>query len=117
MNFALQEQIFSCMLEISSMYEITSRVDAVIRKLFPPKDQATVRQILLEECSDKLPLVKNPNEIERIQLGILKLSLGDVSTFLEAAHMARRDWRDVLVAAGFGNDLEAHSHWAAEVCK
>ena len=99
------------------MYQITSRVDAVIGRLFPAEDQATVHQILLEECSDKLPLVKNSNEIERIQLGILKLSLGDVSKFLEAAHMARRDWRDVLVAAGFGNDLEAHSNWAAEVCR
>ena len=105
------------MLEISSMYQLTSRVNAVIGRLFASEDQVTVHQILLEECSDKLPLVKNPNEIERIQLGILKLSMGDVSKFLEAAHMARRDGRDVLVAAGFGNDLEAHSHWAAEVCK
>jgi hypothetical protein len=99
------------------MYQITSRVDTVIEKLFPAADRSTVHQILLEECSDKLPLVKNSNEIERIQLGILKLSMGNVNQFLEAAHMARRDWRDVLVAAGFGNDLEAHNNWAAEVCK
>ena len=99
------------------MYQITSRVDAVIRKLFAAEDQGTVYQILLEECGDKLPLVKNLNEIERIQLGILRMSMGDVTKFLEAAYTARRDWRDVLVAAGFGNDLEAHSNWAAQVCK
>jgi hypothetical protein len=72
MNFNLHRGDFSRMLDLSSMDEITSRVDGVIGRLFPEADLSTVHQILLEECSDKLPLVKNPEEIERIQPGILK---------------------------------------------
>jgi hypothetical protein len=42
----------------------------------------------------------------------LKVSGGEAGRFLEAAALAQMDWRDVLMAAGFGSDLEAHIGWA-----
>jgi len=97
------------------MNELTPPVLKVIDKLFPKTDdRETVGTILMEECSDKLPLVSNPKEIERIQLAVLKLSEGNAGKFLEAASLARLDWRDVLVAAGFGYDVEAHLKWMDE---
>jgi hypothetical protein len=61
--------------------------------------------------NESLPLVRDPNEIERIQLAALKVSEGDAGKFLEAAALARMDWRDLLMAAGFGYDVEEHLRW------
>jgi hypothetical protein len=98
------------------MTPLTPLVNKTIEKLFPKADdRETVGNILLEECSDTLPLAENPKEIERIQLAVLKLSEGEAGKFLEAASLARLDWRDVLVAAGFGEDVEAHLKWAEEM--
>jgi hypothetical protein len=99
------------------MERLKDSVNAVIDKLFPPSEQGAVRELLLEECSDKLPLVKSAELMERIQLAVLKLSKGKAGRLLDEIKSARRDWRDVLVAAGFGNDLEAHLKWAREICK
>ena len=33
----------------------------------------------------------------------------------EAIHVAQEDWRDVLVAAGFGTDTRAHERWEPRV--
>jgi len=53
--------------------------------------------------------------MERIRFAALKLSNGNVLKLLKAIDMARRDWRDLLMAADFGNDLNAHEKWAKDV--
>ena len=93
---------------------LSATTEAVIEKLFQPADQETVRSILIDECTDKVPLGR-PEGYDRIHLAILKISAGDVGKFLEAAELSRRDWRDVLMWAGFGSDLEAHLKWAAKL--
>jgi hypothetical protein len=104
------------MLTEQRMNELTPLVHKVIDKLFAQTDdRETVRVILLEECGDSLPLVREPKAIERIQLAVLKLSKGEAGKFFEAAALARMDWRDALVAAGFGNDVKAHLGWAEEM--
>jgi hypothetical protein len=53
-----------------------------------------------------LPLIDDPSrdrERARVHLAILKLSKGDLAEFRRAVDLARRDWRDVLVAAGLAN--------------
>lgn len=42
---------------------------------------------------------------------------GEPDKFLAAVELAQLDWRDVLMAAGFGNDLEAHLRWADELVR
>lgn len=37
---------------------------------------------------------------DRVHLGILKVSEGNLGKFREAARLAETDWRDLLVAAG-----------------
>jgi hypothetical protein len=49
-------------------------------------------------------------------LASLKISAGDVNKFMEAAGLARRNWRDMLMWAEFGNDLEAHLTWVPKPC-
>jgi len=49
--------------------------------------------------------------LERIRYAVLKLSHGDLAELRKAVESAQIDWRDVLVAAGFGNDVRAHGAW------
>jgi len=31
--------------------------------------------------------------------------------FCDAVHLAKADWRDLLVSAGFANDINVHKQW------
>lgn len=53
--------------------------------------------------------------MERIRFAALKLSRGNPHKLLRAIEEARMDWRDLLMAAGFGTDENAHEIWAKEV--
>jgi hypothetical protein len=50
--------------------------------------------------------------MERVRFAALKLSEGNKDKLLGAAQLAQYDWRDLLVAARFANDAEAHKSWA-----
>ncbi len=92
---------------------LTAPVLAVIQRDFPASEAHLIGAILIDGCGDDLPLVPSPAEIERIRLAVLKLAEGDVHVLPDHLGMARVDWRDVLVAAGFAHDLSAHLAWAA----
>jgi len=67
-------------------------------------------------------LVPNPSKEwdqlrERIQLGVLKLSEGNVDKLLSAISLARTDWRDLLMSAGFGYSITEHKNWAENIIK
>ncbi len=87
------------------------RVRSHIAKLFPADERGNVEAILAEECGDNLPLMDDPRLLERIRIAALKVSEGDVGKLNEAVRVAQRDWRDLLVAAGFGEDPLAHERW------
>lgn len=101
----------------SGMNALSEQVEAVTRQLFPPSEAESVLQLMREECGEKLPLTQTPAQRERIQLAVLKLSRGDSERLLNEIRRAQRDWRDTLVAAGFGNDLEAHRRWAQDTLR
>ena len=50
------------------------------------------------------------SEIERLQFAALKVSNGDVNVLTKATKVAQLDWRDLLVAAGFGEPSK-HKSW------
>ena len=89
---------------------------AAIECLFTPDERKTIAKLLIEECNAEKIYASSEAGIERIQLAVLKLSDSDTDKFLAAIELAQIDWRDVLMAAGFGNDLEAHLKWAEEIC-
>lgn len=95
---------------------ISALVKAAVLNLFPPASTSVVVRLLEERCSNNLPLIEKQGErgIERIRAAVLKLSEGDLAKLEQALKLANSDWRDVLVAAGFGNDLENHLHWLAK---
>ena len=55
--------------------------------------------------------------LERIRFAVLKLSDGDVEKLDAAVNLAKTDWRDLLVAAGFGDSLTEHDCWADSLLK
>ena len=81
--------------------------------LFAEPDRQTVTHLLVTQCGDNLPLRhdKDPSGLERIRFAALKLSNGSLAELTRAVQIAQTDWRDVLVAAGFGHDPRAHLTW------
>ena len=73
---------------------MTERTVAVIEGLFGKAERGVVADLL-----------------ERVRFAVLKISNGDIGELREAVRHAQIDWRDVLVAAGFGERL-AHREWA-----
>jgi hypothetical protein len=81
--------------------------------LFHQEHRAEAIRLLVEECGNNLPFCEHSNErdLERFRFAALKLSGGDLSRLRDAVELAKIDWRDLLVAAGFADDTQAHEHW------
>ncbi len=92
---------------------LTPHVQKAIQILFRPEEQAQVAELLDRDCGAGLPLMGagKEDEVERVQLAVLKCGKGILEGTLNAVVMAQKDWRDVLVGAGFGSDPTAHLRW------
>jgi hypothetical protein len=84
--------------------------------MFYNEDAIVAAHLLISECSNNLPFCENdgPLELERLRFAALKLSDGNVPPLLEAIELAQKDWRDLLMAAGFGEDAKAHEQWVPQ---
>jgi hypothetical protein len=100
------------MTDIALSLETQRRLDALFAG--PARDAAAT--LLVSQCGADLPLWhgKDPGGLERIRFAALKLGNGDLGELRRAVQIARVDWRDVLVAAGFGHDPRAHERWFPE---
>jgi hypothetical protein len=96
--------------------EISDGTRQRIHALFPESDWGQVEQVLRERCGDTLPLVdaSRAGLADRIRYAVLKLSCGRTPELEHHVALAARDWRDVLLAAGFGHDPAAHLTWMPE---
>lgn len=95
------------------MSALSPRTDQAIELLFEPDARTRVRKILEKECGTEALGCsgKTPEEMERIRFAVLKLGMKNATDFDDAVSLAKADWRDLLIAAGFGEDLEAHKKW------
>jgi hypothetical protein len=84
-----------------------------LERLFVDADRAGVVDLLVNQCGSNLPFCESstPTSLERIRFAVLKLSDGNIAKLQEAVQLAKADWRDLLMAAGFGEDLTAHLTW------
>jgi hypothetical protein len=96
--------------------QISPETEKRIGLLFPPDEHELVRAILLEECGNNLPFLQDIDEValERFRFAALKLSEGKLDKLDHAIALAKSDWRDLLTAAGFGRDVNAHWAWLPE---
>lgn len=69
--------------------------------------------LLVANCGDNLPFNQpaDARSLERIRFAVLKLSNGNLAALRQAIEVAQIDSRDVLMAAGFGQDVRAHQAW------
>jgi hypothetical protein len=87
-----------------------------LERLFPPGQWQTAIALLESECGSNLPLIdkQGAEGIERVRCAALKLSGGSLEKLRTAVRVSQSDWRDVLVAAGFGHSVVAHLAWLKE---
>ena len=71
---------------------------ARVREVFPHHSPADVFAVL-----DLYGVEPYERERERVQLDILKLSEGDIDKLRNTVALAKRDYRDVIVAAEYTN--------------
>lgn len=95
------------------MVELTDRTRAHVRALFQASDVDAVEKTLATDCADNLPLLthSSPHDLERVRFAVLRLSGGRLDDLARAVCLAQTDWRDLLVAAGFADDTQAHLRW------
>ena len=96
------------------MQDLTEKTWKIIERLFP-NDKETVGLLMLTDCGTNLPFCQKSTsaELERVRFAVLKLSAGNMGKLLEAVAIAKSDWRDVLVAAGFADSIAQHQKWAS----
>ena len=96
--------------------KLSSETEWRVTFLFPSDQREQARTLLQNECGNNLPFCQNQNEseMERTRFAALKLSGGDLEKLREAAQLAKKDWRDLLVAAGFADDIDLHRTWVPE---
>ena len=65
------------------------------------------------ECGNNLPFLERLNEyeLERFRYAALKLSNGRLEQLRCATDIANLDWRDLLMAARFGENVDSHREW------
>src|ERR1700733_11340868 len=83
--------------------ETVRRVDI----LFHPADREQAIALLLEQCGNNLPFLEKADMylLERFRFAALKYSDGRLSALEDAVKLAQTDWRDLLTATGFANDV------------
>jgi len=95
------------------MLELSGKTIKRLKALFPEETWEEAKLLLEKECGDNIPFCEKSNkyQMERIRFAALKLSDGNIEKLREAVGMAQVDWRDLLMAAGFSEDIEAHQKW------
>ncbi len=70
----------------------------------------------MNDCGNNLPFFEDADEygLERVRFAVIKLSRGNIKKLEEWVQAAQLDWRDVLMAAGFGKSITAHQRWSAK---
>lgn len=99
------------------MIALSPKTLRLVRTVFSGRDRAAAARMLESECGEKAPFCdKQTSEgMERIRFAAIKVSGGRLKRLSEATRLAQIDWRDLLMAAGFGYTLTAHEEWAVRV--
>ena len=95
---------------------LSREAESHIESMFAPNDREAVRRMLIEECGNNLPFCEDLDAaaLDRCRFAVLKLSGADLENLSKAIALAKQDGRDLLVAAGFANDVTAHRRWFPE---
>jgi hypothetical protein len=95
----------------ADMIELSVPARQRVTDLFAEEDVAEAEQ-LLQHCTDDPRLIADVTRqgIDRFLLAMIRLSGGQLDRLGAAISLFRRDWRDLLCAAGF-EEVAAHLAW------
>ncbi len=81
--------------------------------LFAPEHRGEAATLLIQQCGNNLPFLEDAtsSDLDRFRIAALKVSGGSLPGLRGAIRLAKEDWRDLLVEAGFEEDLRAHYRW------
>jgi hypothetical protein len=84
--------------------------------VFLPAARAEAERLLVEECGSNLPGGENWTSfgIDRIRFAAMKTSGGTIDGLKQAIELGKRDYRDLLMAAGFGYTVSSYLLWMPE---
>lgn len=96
--------------------ELSSETRRRLELVLAPAEWDAAERMLVAECGNNLPFLEDLDaaQMERFRFAALKVSGGDLATLRKAVDLAKVDWRDLLMWAGFGNDVKAHERWLPE---
>lgn len=96
---------------------ITERIRRIAERCYPSDTEWVIDQLqaYCEYLSDFSVDQRKAESYDRICCAVLKIGNGSKDGFAEAIALGRRDYRDVLMNAGFGNSVTVHNEWAKEV--
>jgi hypothetical protein len=95
------------------MVDLSSLTKQHVAAMFASGEVGEAERLLGQECAENLPLVSNPTPLglERLRFAAIRLSDGALPRLRDAITLAKTDWRDLLVAAAFADDVNAHRTW------
>lgn len=95
---------------------LTQDTRRLVECVFALEHRSAAVTLLESRCGSGLPFMREatPQALERLRFAALKLSQGSLDELARAVDVANTDWRDVLVAADFANNLLAHQAWFNE---
>jgi hypothetical protein len=88
-----------------------------VEMMYYPEQVEEVTRLLVEECGYNIPGTRakdDEHSMERLRFAALKVSSGHIGRLKEAVDLAKVDYRDVLLWAGFANDVAKHKAWLPE---
>lgn len=95
--------------------ELSSKNEQLVDALFDQEYASHLKGRLRMEVGENLPCCEksNPKGMERIRFSVIKLISENRYDEDQSIELAKVDWRDLLMAAGYGN-TEAHKKWALQ---
>lgn len=98
------------------MIKLSDKTIQLIKILYTSENhQQRVTTVLENECADDIPFCENetPEGMERIRFAVLRLDKEE-GEFDVGMKLAKIDWRDLFMAAGFG-EPKTHLEWAKSI--
>ncbi|WP_158268884.1 hypothetical protein [Pseudomonas mangrovi] len=95
------------------MSDLSQDTTSLVHALYQSREAVEICHVLENECGTEALSCEGwtPVQMERVRYAVLRLATENSMSLDSAIDLAKKDWRDLLIAAGFGNELNAHKEW------
>jgi len=93
---------------------LSKRTIFLIDNIFDDELSECAQNLLSQECTKAILSCDSWDEsqLERIWFAAIKISGGDLDKLMDAIVLSQVDWRDLLISAGFADNLDSHNKWS-----